>query len=94
MKLALLLAAWLAAWSLVTMLVFGWDKRQARHGGFRVPERTLFGLALLGGGAGAVIGMRLFHHKTKHWYFAWGMPCIAAAQLALGVWLWLRYGRM
>ena len=55
-----------------------------------VPEKTLFLLPLLGGSVGALLGMRVFHHKTKHWYFVWGVPAILLAQLALAVWLLTR----
>ena len=48
---------------------------------------ALFLLPLLGGSVGALLGMRVFHHKTKHWYFVWGIPAILLAQLALAVWL-------
>ena len=46
--------------------------------------------ALLGGALGAVLGMRAFRHKTRHWYFKFGMPANLAGQIALAVWLWLR----
>ena len=81
------LAAYLVLMNLVTFWVYGADKRRARRGRWRVPERTLFLLPLLGGGIGALAGMRVFHHKTKHWYFVWGVPAILLAQLALAVWL-------
>ena len=55
-----------------------------------MPEKTLFLLPLLGGSVGALLGMRVFHHKTKHWYFVWGVPTILLAQLALAVWLLTR----
>ena len=48
---------------------------------------VLFLLPLLGGSLGALLGMRAFHHKTRHWYFVWGVPAILLAQLALAVWL-------
>lgn len=63
------------------------DKRRARKGRWRIPERTLFGAALLGGSLGAIAGMVLCHHKTKHWYFVVGMPLILALQVAAGLWL-------
>ena len=50
-----------------------------------MPEKILFGAALLGGSAGAWAGMYVFHHKTRHWYFVVGIPLILAVQLALAV---------
>lgn len=84
------LAVWLIAINLVTFAVYGADKRRARRGAWRVPEKTLFLLPLLGGSVGALLGMRLFRHKTKHWYFVWGVPAILLAQMALAVWLLYR----
>ena len=84
------LLVWLAVINLLTFIVYGADKRRARKGKWRVPEKTLFLLPLLGGSIGALLGMRVFHHKTKHWYFVWGIPIILLAQTALAVWLWLR----
>lgn len=63
--------------------LMGIDKHRAEKHRWRIPERTLFLSALLFGGLGAVLGMRVFRHKTKHWYFAVGMPVILLAQLAL-----------
>lgn len=80
------LLAYLAAVNLVTFTVYGIDKAKARRGAWRVPEKTLFLLPLLGGSLGALLGMRVFHHKTKHWYFVWGVPAILAAQAVLAVW--------
>lgn len=84
------LAVWLIAINLVTFAVYGADKRRARRGAWRVPEKTLFLLPLLGGSVGALLGMRVFRHKTRHWYFVWGVPAILLAQLALAVWLLCR----
>ena len=81
------LAVYLAAINLATFIVYGADKRRARKGKWRVPEKTLFLLPLLGGSAGALLGMRVFHHKTRHWYFVWGIPAILLAQIALAAWL-------
>ena len=81
------LAVWLIAINLVTFAVYGADKRRARRGAWRVPEKTLFLLPLLGGSIGALLGMRVFRHKTKHWYFVWGVPAILLAQVALAAWL-------
>ena len=55
--------------SLLTFAVYGIDKRRARQGAWRVPEKTLLLLSLLGGALGGLTAMRCFHHKTRHWYF-------------------------
>lgn len=82
------LLVWWSAACVLTFCAFGADKARARRGGRRIAERTLFLLAALGGGCGAVLGMAVFRHKTKHWYFVWGMPAIALAEMGLMAWLW------
>ena len=84
------LLVYLAVINLLTFIVYGADKRRARKGKWRVPEKTLFLLPLLGGSIGALLGMRVFHHKTKHWYFVWGIPAILLAQIALAVWIYTK----
>ena len=84
------LLVWLAVINLLTFIVYGADKRRARKGKWRVPEKTLFLMPLLGGSIGALLGMRVFHHKTKHWYFVWGIPAILLAQIALAVWIYTK----
>lgn len=59
----------LALLSLVAFLLYGLDKWKAKRGKWRIPELWLLGIGLLGGGPGALLGMYLFHHKTRHWYF-------------------------
>ena len=81
---------YLAAVNLVTLTVYGVDKAKARRGAWRVPEKTLFLLPLLGGSVGALLGMLVFRHKTKHWYFVWGIPLILLAQIALAVWVYFK----
>ena len=61
----------------------GMDKRKAIRHQWRIPEATLFLIALLGGSLGSIVGMQLFRHKTRHWYFVWGMPAIFFIELAL-----------
>ena len=79
---------WLAVINLVAFVLMAADKSRAkRQGARRIPEKTLFLSALLGGSVGAILGMQLFRHKTKHWYFVWGMPLILIAQIALALWL-------
>ena len=90
-----LLGVWLAAVNLAAFLTFGLDKwratrKERRSSVRRVPERRLFLLAILGGSVGALLGMRIFHHKTRHRSFRWGMPAILLAQLAAAAWLLLR----
>ena len=92
-----LLAIWLVAINLVTFLVFGLDKWKAKRkvkkeSVRRVPEKTLFLLAILGGSVGALLGMKVWHHKTLHRSFRIGIPAILILQIVLpvGVWLWLR----
>ena len=81
---------YLAAVNVVTFTVYGIDKSKARRGAWRIPEKTLFLLPLLGGSVGALLGMKAFRHKTKHWYFVWGVPAILLAQAALAAWLLYR----
>ena len=73
---------YLAVMNILGLFFMGFDKYQAKKGGFRISEATLFTTALLGGSLGSVIGMYLFRHKTKHWYFVVGMPLILVLQLA------------
>ena len=75
-----------AAITILTFLMFGVDKRRARQGIWRIPEKTLFVLAALGGSVGAIIGMWVYHHKTRHWYFKYGMPALLLAQLVI-IWV-------
>ena len=59
------------------------DKRRAIKNKWRIPEKTLFLIAIIGGSVGSIAGMRLFRHKTKHWYFAYGMPAILLIQIVI-----------
>ena len=69
--------------NILAFCLMGIDKHRARTRQWRIPERVLFGAALLGGSAGAWAGMYLFHHKTRHWYFVVGVPLIFVIQAAL-----------
>ena len=80
----------LAVMSAFLFSLMGLDKAKARRGRWRVSEKTLFVFALLGGAVGGTVGMFLFHHKTKHWTFRVLFPLLAAAQLALMFWLYLK----
>lgn len=80
---------YLAIINLAGFASMGMDKARARRRAWRIPEKTLFLLALLGGSLGSVLGMQLFRHKTRHWYFALGMPAILAFQVFI-IWYFLR----
>lgn len=61
----------------------GIDKRKAIKGAFRIPEATLFIVALIGGSLGSILGMYTFRHKTRHMIFVYGMPAILILQIVL-----------
>lgn len=65
------------------------DKLKARRGAWRIPERTLLGIAAMGGSVGALMGMYLFRHKTRHIKFILGIPLILIVQISL-IWFLLR----
>ena len=69
--------------NLLTFFVYGIDKWKAKRDRWRIPETTLLMLAALGGSVGALLGMSVFHHKTKHKKFLIGVPLILLTQLAL-----------
>lgn len=87
-----ILLLWAALLSLADFILMGADKRRAGRGAWRVPEKSFFLLALLGGAPGAIAGMWTFRHKTRHWYFKYGLPAILIAQIVLAVLLWRRAG--
>ena len=62
-------------------------KWKAQHSKRRIPEATLLGLAVIGGSMGAWLGMRVWHHKTMHKKFQFGIPLIILAQVALTIWI-------
>lgn len=69
--------------NLVGIFVMGIDKKRAIQHKWRISEKTLFLVSLLGGSIGTWAGMYLFRHKTKHWYFVVGMPLILVLQVVL-----------
>ncbi len=72
--------------NLIAFYLMGHDKARAKKGGRRIPERTLFLWAAIGGSAGAIVGMRTWRHKTKHASFLFGLPGILILQLVLAYW--------
>lgn len=77
--------------NLVGFALMGIDKRRARRKEWRISEKTLFGCALLGGSLGAIAGMYHFRHKTKHWYFKFGLPLILFGELAVLIFILWRF---
>ena len=69
--------------NVVTFIAYGFDKWKAKHSKWRTPEATLLGLAVIGGSIGAWLGMKVWHHKTMHKKFKYGIPLILAAQIAI-----------
>ena len=86
------LLPWLILINVAAFALMGVDKYRARRGLWRVPERTLMTAALMGGSVGAILGMELFRHKTRHTKFTVGLPLILLAQAALLWWLNQRGG--
>ena len=78
-----IIAGYFAVMNLIGFAIMGIDKRKAVKKLWRIPEYTFFVVAIIGGSIGTIIGMRLFHHKTRHWYFAYGLPVILLLQVAL-----------
>ncbi len=78
-----LIIIYIIAINIISFIVMGVDKRKAQKRAWRIPESTLFVLAIIGGSIGSILGMHLFHHKTRHWYFLYGMPAILVVQILL-----------
>ena len=66
-------------------------KQKARRGKWRIPEKTLFLLAIIGGSLGTTLGMHTFHHKTKHWYFKFGMSAIPIIETSLILFVYFKF---
>ena len=81
------LTTYLLIINIVTFLAYGLDKLKARRKMWRISENTLLGLAVIGGSVGALLGMRLWHHKTLHKKFRYGLPLIFLIQIALFAYL-------
>ena len=85
-----LILVYLAALNVATFFTFGIDKWKAKKAKWRIREAALLLLAVLGGSIGAWLGMKVWHHKTLHKKFKYGIPAIIIAQLALVAFLLLR----
>ena len=82
-----LILIYLAIITVVTFSVYGIDKWKSQHKRWRIPESVLLGLAVIGGSVGALLGMKVWCHKTQHKKFKYGVPAILAVQVAVVVWL-------
>lgn len=83
MNLHSLMMYYLLAVNVVAFAAFGIDKYKAKRGLWRISEATLLLLAVVGGSIGELMGMRIWHHKTQHAKFRYGLPLIILAQIAL-----------
>lgn len=85
-----IILAYIAVANIAGFIAMGADKHFAKAGMRRIPERTLFTIALVGGSVGVYLGMRTFRHKTLHRQFTLGIPAIFILQLAAVYWFFLR----
>ena len=83
MEVILIIVSYFVIVNLLGFALMGIDKRKAIKGAFRIPEATLFTIALIGGSIGSILGMYTFHHKTRHRSFTFGMPAILILQVIL-----------
>ena len=85
----------IAIMNIAAFVLMGHDKKMARQGKWRVSEMTLFLVTACFGGLGGVLGMKVFHHKTQHWYFKVFFPVLLIVQVALlavGGYMLFRHG--
>ena len=78
---------YLIAINVITFFIYGIDKLKAKKGKWRIPESTLLLLAIIGGSIGAWFGIKVWHHKTLHKKFKYGIPLIVIAQIAIAVYI-------
>lgn len=73
--------------NIIAFMLYGVDKRRAVRGLWRIPEKTLLGIAVFGGALGAFLGMYVFHHKTRHLQFKIGVPCFLIAHALFWIYI-------
>ena len=83
MTVVVIALAVIAVMNVVAFTLMGIDKRRARRGAWRISERALFMTTACFGGLGGVLGMKVFHHKTQHWYFRVFFPVLLVLQIAI-----------
>lgn len=90
-SIAKIIVLYLVFINVLTFLLYGIDKWKAKRFRWRIPESVLLGMAAVGGSVGAWLGMRIWHHKTQHKKFRYGVPAILVAQIVLLVWVVVNY---
>ena len=86
-ELTKVLTIYLVTINVATFFVYGIDKWKAKHTKWRITEAALLLLAVFGGGIGAWLGMKVWHHKTLHKKFKYGIPLIIIVQVAIVLWI-------
>lgn len=86
--LILIAAGYVLLVNIIAFAMYGIDKNKAKEDRRRISEKSLFLIAGIGGSIGAMLGMKVFRHKTKHWYFVVGIPLILIVQILLIVGIW------
>ncbi len=85
------IVVYLCVINVIACVMYYLDKQKAIKGAWRTPESALIGVAALGGSVGALIGMKVFRHKTKHLKFTIGVPLILIIQVIIGVVVLINY---
>lgn len=91
MNVHLIIIYYLLAINAVAFFAYGIDKLKAKRGKWRIPESTLLLLAAIGGSIGAWLGMKVWHHKTMHKKFRYGLPLIILLQLSAVLYFLVRH---
>lgn len=89
-KLLVYFIIYIIAINIVTFLVMGLDKWKAKRGSWRIQESALFTFVIFGGGIGGILGMKVFHHKTKKFKFQIGFPLILILEVAFLIYFFIK----
>jgi uncharacterized membrane protein YsdA (DUF1294 family) len=84
----MIIYTFIAILNVITFLIYAIDKWKAKKNRWRIPESILLLLAVLGGSIGALMGMKIWHHKTMHKKFKYGIPLIMILQIGMLLYLW------
>lgn len=75
--------------NMITFIAFMRDKNKAKKNKWRIPEKTLMGLVIIGGAIGGFAGMKVFHHKTRKPLFRYGIPCVIIVEVLILIWFYM-----